>query len=72
MKVKGQLHALAALSSDEKPPVSNGQKSGWTQGQSKNINFHPFQPSNLTHPACGLMSCIYIGAKSISYWKVVC
>jgi hypothetical protein len=72
MKVNGQLHALAALPSDEKPPVSNGQKAGWPQGQSKNINFHPFQSSNVTHPARGLVSCIYVGAKSISFWKVVC
>jgi len=32
MKVNGQLHTLAALTSDEKPPVSNGQKVEWPQG----------------------------------------
>ena len=29
MKVNGQLHALAALTADKKPPVSNGQKAEW-------------------------------------------
>jgi hypothetical protein len=58
MTVKSQLHALAALTSDNKPPVSYGKKVGWPQGQSEKINFHPFQSSNLNHPVHGLVSCI--------------
>jgi hypothetical protein len=32
MEVNGQLHAMAALSPEEKPPVPNGQQFAWPQG----------------------------------------